>query len=243
MISSIAAKKAPAFPAGMIRTGRMGLVQYGRVLAAITSAPSTHAAVSEVVGCHPQRIREILWRMAHMGEAHVVRWDQSVHRRGPLCAVFAAGPGRSVPYPRDLKRAAQGSTLARSNPRPELISFCSALKALREGGSRAEISAATGIAPMRLSLLLRSLHAAGLMHRSAWSRESEIGSPAEVFTLGAGRDVPRPKAKTAKAKQDRYRASLRALIATQRITHATAGTGRIVVNGIQSYGILGGRTE
>ena len=243
MTSSIAAKKAPAFPDGMIRTGRMGLVQYGRVLAAITSAPSTHAAVSAVVDRQPQRIREILWRMKQMGEAHVVRWEQSVHLRGPLCAVFAAGPGFSVPYPRELKRAAPGSTLAKSNPRPELISFCSAIRALRDGGSRAEIGAATGIAPMRLSLLLRSLHADGLTHCSGWSREGESGSPAQVFTLGAGRDVPRPKPEPFKSKQDRYRAKRRALVAMQRITHATAGTGRIVVNGMQSYGMLGGRTE
>ena len=229
-----------SFPTGMVRTGRMGLVQYGRVLAAISTEPLTHVVVAQVVGRQPGRIREILWRMQQMGEAHVVRWDQPAKRRGLLVAVFAAGPGQSLPYPRDLKRAAPGSTLAKAHPKPELISFCSVLKALREGGSRAEIRAATGIAPMRLSLLLRSLHAAGLTHCSAWSREGDAGSPAQVFTLGAGRDVPRPKAQGVKAKQDRYRAKRRALIATQRITHATAGVGRIVVNGMQAYGLLGG---
>lgn len=224
----------------MVRIGRMGLVQYGRVLAAITSEPRTHVAVAGMVDRQRQRIREILWRMEHMGEAHVVRWDQPEKKRGQLCAVFAAGPGKSAPYPRELKRAAPGSMLAMSNPKPELISFCSVLKALREGGTRADIGAATGIAPMRLSLLLRSLHAARLTHCSGWYREGNDGSPAQVFMLGAGRDVPRPKALPAKAKQDRYRAKRRALIATQRITHATAGTGRIVVNGMQAYGLLGG---
>lgn len=229
-----------SFPAGMIRTGRMGLVQYGRVLAAITEQPRTAVAVSAIVDRQPQRIREILWRMEHMGEAHVVRWDQPEKLRGIMAPVFAAGPGQSVPYPRPLKRSAPGSALAKSHPKPELISFCSVLKALREGGSRAEIGAATGVAHMRLSLLLRSLHAAGLTHCSGWYREGEAGSPAQVFTLGAGRDVPRPKAQPAKAKQDRYRAKRRALIATQRITHATAGTGRIVVHGMQAYDLLGG---
>lgn len=229
-----------SFPAGMIRTGRMGLVQYGRVLAAITEQPRTSVAVADVVARQPQRIREILWRMEHMGEAHVVRWDQPEMLRGIMAPVFAAGPGQSVPYPRPLKRAAPGSTLAKSHPKPELISFCSVLKALREGGTRADIGAATGIAPMRLSLLLRSLHAARLTHCSGWYREGNDGSPAQVFMLGAGRDVPRPKALPAKAKQDRYRAKRRALIATQRITHATAGVGVINVCGRQSYDMLGG---
>lgn len=228
------------FPPGMVRTGRMGLVQYGRVLAAITEQPRTTAAVAGIVARQPQRLREILWRMRQMGEAHVVGWAQTEKLRGILAPVFAAGPGESLPYPKPLKRCEPGSTMARANPKPELISFCSVIKALREGGTRAEIHADTGIAPMRLSLLLRSLHAAGVTHRSAWARESEDGSPAEVFTLGAGRDAPRPKAMTAKAKQDRYRAKRRALIATQRITHATAGTGRIVVHGMQAYGLLGG---
>ena len=229
-----------SFPADMIRTGRMGLVQYGRVLAAITDQPRPHVAVARLVDRQPQRIREILWRMEQMGEAHVSGWQQPEKMRGQLCPVFAAGPGQSVPYPRPLKRAAPGSTLAKAHPKPELISFCSVLKALREGGTRAEIGAATGIAPMRLSLLLRSLHAAGLTHCSDWTRDGDAGKPAQVFTLGAGRDVPRPKAMTSKAKQARFRSKRRALIATQRITHATAGTGRIVVNGMQSYGLLGG---
>lgn len=229
-----------SFPANMVRTGRMGLVQYGRVLAAITEQPRTHVAVSAIVDRQPQRIREILWRMEQMGEAHVVRWDQPGSLRGIMCAVFAAGPGKSEPYPRPLKRSAPGSTLARAHPKPELISFCSVLKALREGGTRAEIGAATGIAHMRLSLLLRSLHAARLTHCSGWSREGDSGSPAQVFTLGAGRDVPRPKAQCAKEKQDRYRAKLRRKIAAQRIVHAVAGTGRIPVHGMQAYGLLGG---
>ena len=229
-----------SFPAGMVRTGRMGLVQYGRVLAAIVE-PKTAVAVAAAVDRQPQRIREILWRMEQMGEAHVVRWDQPEKLRGILAPVFAAGPGMSVKYPRPLKRSAPGSTLALAHPKPELISFCSVLKALREGGSRAEIGSATGIAPMRLSLLLRSLHQARLTHRSGWTRERESGGPAEVFTLGSGRDVPRPKAQPPKAKQDRYLAKRRMLIAMQRVTHATAGKGTITTYGQQSYDLLGGR--
>lgn len=228
-------------PTGAVRTGRMGLVQYGRVLAAITKEPLTSVSVAEILDRQPQRIREILWRMEHMGEAHVVRWDQPVMLRGQLVPVFAAGPGQSVPYPRKLNRSAPGSTLAKTNPKPELISFCTAIKALREGGTRGEIHEATGIAHMGLRRLLRSLHKDGLIHRTGWHREGESGSPAEVFVLGAGRDMPRPKPMDAKVKQDRYRIRRRALIATQRITHATAGNGTITVFGMQDYSMLGGK--
>lgn len=220
-------------------TGRMGLVQYSRVLAAITSEPRTHEQVAEIVQRQGQSIREILWRLENMGEAHVVRWQPPANRRSIMLAVFAAGPGQSVPYPRPLNRKPPGSTLARLNPKPELISFCNVIKELREGGTRAELHEATGVAPMRLGLLLHSLHRAGLVHVSGWFRDGGGGYPAQVFVLGAGKDAPRPKRISNLEKQARYRTRRRTLIAMQRVTHAVAGIGVIQVNGMQSYWLLG----
>ena len=222
-----------------INSGRMGLVQYSKVLAAITSEPRTHEQVADIVRRKGQSIREILWRLEHMGEAHVVRWQPPENRRSIMLAVFSAGPGPSVPYPRPLNRKPPGSTLARSNPKPELISFCNVIKELREGGTRAELHEATGVAPMRLGLLLHSLHRAGLVHVSGWLRDGGGGYPAQVFVLGAGKDAPRPKRLSNVEKQVRYRTRRRTLIAMQRVTHATAGSGAIQVNGMQSYGLLG----
>lgn len=211
-------------PRHAVRTGRLGLVQYGRVLAAITEQPRTHAEVAAMLGHQPQTVREILWRMQHMGEAHVIGWQQPQRLRGLLAAVFRAGPGPSAPYPRPLRRTEPGAALALRNPKPELMSFCAVLRALRAGCTRAELHQETGVAYMRLSLLVRSLRAAGLVHRCGWQvRDDGTGKPAEVFLLGPGRDVPRLPRVPAAQKQAKYLAKRRAGVAMQRMVQATAG--------------------
>lgn len=215
-------------PKSTPRPGRFGLVMYGRVLGLITDQPRTPAAVAVALGRGLQTLREVLHRMAHMGEAHVVAWAKPAHGRGLMQAVFAAGPGASVPYPRPLRRKSPpGSTLARCNPRPELMSFCHVLRLLREGCTRQELHDATGVAYMRASLLLASLHAAGLIHRSGWiARDNAAGAgrPSEVFTLGAGKDAKRPPAMTYKERHARYRNRRRDRLQAQRLTHVMAGT-------------------
>ncbi len=226
-------------PAGS-RIGRLGLVQYGRILAVISRKPCTHRDVAKAIGRGEQTMREILWRMVHLGEAHVVGWAPSDSLRGQQQAVFAGGPGESLPYPRQLCRAAPGSTLARSNPKPELIAFCSLIRELRQGVTRQELHEDTGVAMMRIGILLKSLRVAGMVHRCGWHRESQIGGkPAEVLKFGPGRDAPRPPAMTVAEKNRRHRDRRSQRIAGERIVAALQGRGRITANGIQRYDQLG----
>lgn len=212
------------------KTGRFGLTTYARILAIITAQPSTHSEVAASFdrgNTAGQSMREILHRMCDLRIAHITGWRTPENKRGILRAVFAAGPGVNAPYPRPLNKPQPGSTLARNNPRPELVAFASVIRALKsdDGVSRADLQAATGIAPMRLSLLLKQLRADKLIHRSGWAeRTSGNGVAAELFTLGAGRDTPRAAPMPRSEIGARSRRGRQAKAQTLRIIHALAGT-------------------
>lgn len=227
-------------PPSVVRTGRLGLVQYSRVVAFIAQKPRTAVEVARLMGRGAQSLREILWRLEHMGEAHVVEWRAPEKKRSIMAAVFAAGPGTSVPYPRPMKRPVPGSTLAKNNPKPELIAFCSILRALRHGSTRSELHESTGVAQMRLGILLRHMRGAHQVYRCGWATENDRqGAPAEVLKLGNGRDAPRPPAMSAQEKGQRYRDRRRRRVATERVVNALKGVAPITPYGVQSYHLLG----
>lgn len=225
----------------MPRNGRLGLQAYARILAEVAASPTTPARAGEALCVGKQSMREILWRMEHMGLVHVTGWTQPELKRGFLAPMFAAGQGVSCPYPRQLRRHAPGSSLARSTPKPELMAFASVIRCLRDGMTRREIRAETGIAVMRLGLLLRELRRLGLAHRSAWSvRDDGAGAPAEVLSYGPGKDAPRPKALTEEERGLRYRTKRRARELTAAVTHAIAGRVELPRFGVQQFQLLGG---
>ena len=188
----------------MPRNGRLGLQAYARILAEITTTPKTPAQAAEAMGIGKQSMREILWRMEHMKLAHVVGWVEPELKRGFLAPLFAGGNGESLPYPRPLRRQAPGATLARSNPKPELMSFAHICRCLTDGMTRSEIHAETGVAQMRIRLLMREMRRLKLAHRCGWiGREDGAGSPAEVLKFGRGTDAPRPRILTDKERQGR----------------------------------------
>ncbi len=225
-------------------TGRMGLQAYATVLAAVWDQPATHEDVLEHVGRGGQVLREILWRMEHLGVVREAEWRQPRARRSILGAAFIArheGDPPSAPYPRPLNKPSPGSTLARNNPRPELVAFANIVRTLRAGATRAEIREATGVAHHRISALLAVMRRLGIVHRSAWEgRDCGAGMPAEVLKLGRGRDCPRLPTLTEQEKQARYRARRSAREAGRRVTAALAGSERVVAFGPQSYHLLAG---
>jgi hypothetical protein len=235
----------PAGPGpNVVRTGRMGLQAYARALALVWHQPLTHEAVAEQMKRAPSSLREILWRMEHLGLVRVVQWQQPRKVRGILAAAFQAcqpGDPASVPYPRALTKPTPGSTLAMTQPRPELISFANILRTLRQGATRDELREVTGVAHHRLSTLVRELRTLGIAHRSTWAPRNKGGAPAEVLQLGPGRDAPRPRRQTYEEKSARYRLKRRTREAARRVNAALAGAGQAPARGVQSYHLLGGR--
>jgi hypothetical protein len=214
------------------------------VLALVWHQPLTHEAAAEQLKRGAQTMREILWRMEHLGLVRVVAWCQPRKVRGILAASFQArqpGDPASVPYPRPLAKATPGSTLAANNPRPELISFANIVRTLRDGATRGDLTEATGVMHHRLAPLLRELRSQGIAHRSGWARRDEGGAPAEVLQLGPGRDAPRPPRQTCKERHVRWRTRKNAREAGRRVNAALAGVGRVTVLGVQSYHLLGSK--
>lgn len=224
----------------MPRNGRLGLQAYARILAEITGTPKTPAQAADAMGIGKQSMREILWRMEHMKLAHVVGWVEPELKRGFLAPLFAAGNGESLPYPRPLRRQAPGATLARSNPKPELMAFAHVCRCLQAGMTRSEIHAETGVAQMRIRLLLREMRRLKLAHRCGWiGREDGAGSPAEVLKFGRGTDAPRPRILTDKERQERHRKRKRAKQISASVARAIAGQGALPKFGVQQFHLIG----
>lgn len=174
----------------------MGLQAYATLLAAVRDEPNTAIGVTEAIGrSSTQRISETLWRLTLGGHLHVSAWVPNKAGRGLFLPVFAYGKGLSAPYPRPLKRPLHGVGLWKRDPRPELRGFMRILEALTEPVSRDELRQSTGYAHHRLSLLLRCMRRLGLIHIAGWNSERP-GHPAQLFQMGAGPDVAKPKAKT-----------------------------------------------
>lgn len=224
-------------PPGTLRPGRDGQAHYARILQMLTEQPRTTAQVAVAFGRHSrQSMRQTLCRMRDMGLARITEWVPTPHQRGMRLPVFSAGQGPNAPYPNALHRPALGSGLVASDPRPELMMFAHVIRGLRHGATRRELIAMSGIARRHLTHLLRTMREIGLIHRSGWEeRDEKGGSPSEVFSMGRGRDVPKPAPMPRKEIRDRYLARCRARKAGVRVTMALAGLGSIVVAGVQDY--------
>lgn len=226
------------------RPGRMGLAAYARVLSVVTHKPMAHDDVAAKLGHAAVTVREVLWRMQHMGLVHVIGWLPHKSQRSVLRAVFKGGSGPSVPYPRELRRPTPGSVLARSQPRPALIHFASIVRAFSEGATREEVRERTGITAANLAPLIRCMRSLGILHICDWTRSvASPGKPAEVLQFGVGRDAPRPKAQSRKAIQERYRNRQRAKRATLQVLRATAGFGSAQRHGVKSFNLLGAGSQ
>lgn len=213
------------------RPGRMGLVMYARILGACVKEAKKAVDVAADLGRARQSVHEILWRLESLGVAHVEDWVKPEHQNGMMSPLFRAFPGKSEPYPRELQRPPFGRA---GGTRSEIISFASALKAMSEGATRAEVLEMTGMSWCNFAKLLRELRKQRLVHVCSWEpRSDERSADVEVLKFGPGKDAPRPKPLTPSERYRRYRLRKSAKLAGQRIVHATAGSVPIEARGIQ----------
>lgn len=190
------------------KIGRFGYATYARMLS-LVKEPASIAHVVEKTGAKRQSVREILWRMERLGLVHVADWQEPTGRSSYMEPLFVIGEGGSAPYPRTVRRAPIGST--RGRPRSELIAFAAIVRLLRQGATRNDLFEQTGVAYMRVSNLLREMRRLGLVHTSDWRcRDDGTGRPAEVLSLGAGKNAPRlrtiSRAEIQRASRQRRRA-------------------------------------
>lgn len=69
-----------------------------------------------------------------------------------------------------------------------------------------DLSELTGLQIQTVRHYLKTLHAKGIIHICDWSEDVRGSRILKVFTLGTGKDMPRPKPKGPKAACAKYRA-------------------------------------
>ena len=172
------------------RKGRFGHARYAQILAQVMAGPVTVAQVMAQHATSIQTTREILWRMERLGLARVCEWREPEPRSSYMTAAFGYADGRvSLPYPRKIARCIYSARVGR--PRSELTAFASIVECLRTGATRKRIHEETGVAYMRVAILILVMRGLRICHRSDWiARAGGAGKPAEVFSFGPVSDSP-----------------------------------------------------
>ena len=206
-----------------MKKGRLGHSRYAQILAQVMAGPVTIAEVMEKHGLQIQTARELLWRMERLGLIRVCEWREPETRSSYMVVVFGPADGRvSLPYPRQISRVIYSALMGR--PRSELTAFASIINCLRAGATRQQVHEETGVAYMRVSSVMRTMHQLGILHRSDWVvRSNGQGMPAEVFTFGPGADEPKPKTLGRAEIERRHRARKRSHDYMRHMIQATAG--------------------
>lgn len=225
----------------MTNQGRMGHAQYARILAAVMAEQMTHEEVAAKIWRGKVSVRQVLYRLHHMGVLRIAGWAKPAIGRGIYAARFAYGAGENAPYPGKLKNGPMGEALKTSRPRPELISFVSIVRCLQEGATRAEIGEQTGVAHHVLSRLLQVMRKElGIVHVSSWQiRPDGMGQRSEVLTFGPGRDAAKPRRMCEKKRSALRRVAEQQRTAMSRVLHAMHGLAAVTKNGVQTYGTMG----
>lgn len=156
-------------------------VDYARVMLAL---PARADQVAERVGMTVSCVRLILrqlWslRMAHPGEAEGARNN--------VVAVWLQGDGDAAPGVRGGGRLKPGA---------QLIAFATIWRALDGGARVSVVFEETGVSRDAVYRLLGFMRKAGGAHITTWEKD-RFGRAVAVWTLGEGRDAPRPKLRTA----------------------------------------------
>jgi hypothetical protein len=130
------------------------------------------------------------------GYVHICDWEMSP--RAWPDPVFMRGPGEACPYP--TKRPS-GKPALSSPPDPstapilpELRAFFDLLDALRDGASTCDqLVDDTGLSIISVRRVISMLHKTKQVHIVGWT----YASRGAIYSLGRGKDVPRPGRKPA----------------------------------------------
>lgn len=211
-------------PTKRANAGRLGIVGYINILAAIYREPLTVAGIRERVGVGRTAIGYFIAGARHLRLVHIAGWQQEYNR--PTLPMYAFGAGQDAPPPalRPTGKPIAGvrvSTICR--PKPEVISCAAFLRAIADGATKVELAEHCGMSHCTVRLAIRALQRHRMVHVSAWIPTPGARTYTAVWQLGEGRSAarPAPQPKTVIAK--RWRDAQRAKADMLQVLHAVAG--------------------
>lgn len=82
-----------------------------------------------------------------------------------------------------------------------------------------QLSDLTGLAVGTVRHYLKTLHAKGIIHICDWTEDARGNRTLKVFTLGTGKDMPKPKPAGPKAACAKYRAKQKQIALVSIFNH------------------------
>ena len=153
---------------------------YIAVLGCLATGPATAAEIGAKIGSQSLSVRSTLRRMSALRLVHVESIVAGPRNALTMRWAIGAAPARAA------------ATCAPLQPRAELISLASLLRALNEPLSAAQLADVTGTSKGHLYRTLPLLKAAGLTRIAEWHVRLHGGPPVALYARGTGPDATRP---------------------------------------------------
>lgn len=210
------------------KTRRIGLCGYAHILRAVIDHADTRARL--LVRCKLGRSAglRIFNTLHRLRIFHIFAWETMP--RGRWLPVYAFGARADAPLPARRPNGDIGETGPQElSPflSPQVIGFVTLLRALEQPASVVEMALATGIAECTLRRVITCMRGLGLVRVGEWrSSWAGSGSPTALYEFAIDqRDAPRPRRKSRKAINLRYRMSRAALAQQRAMTFAPMSPG------------------
>lgn len=191
---------------------RLGWSGYVGILAALHAKPMCLPDMPAVMGIGRDTLYRLIPGLYSAGWLHVSAWEL---RPSNTLPVYAFGPGDDAPAPtmRPTGRPVEGARILADTPSPEVIAFCSMLRAISDTSACiSDIALETGSHRETIRTALDALVDAGLAHLSAWQPRfcNPTGPIAAHYKIGAGSRAKKPSKKARRyASSKRWRNSVK----------------------------------
>lgn len=166
---------------------------YAKLLRALVDSPITWKQASEATGLSRNTAPKLLRALDDMDEVHVCRWEipEGGSAKSRL-AVYALGPGESVPWPGGSR------TRKRMGLPAQLVVFMSVVRALKQNAYHgAGVAREVGIHHQSGMKIIKALKRQRLIYVSDYDLRPSAGYGARLYEWGPDkRDKAKPAARS-----------------------------------------------
>lgn len=204
-------QRVPRVKSTRSAAGPLGMAGYARALVALKRTPLSTEGLSRALRIGRTAACPLLASLHALHLVHISGWEQRDNT--PTVPRYSLGQAAdaAAPATRPSGRPAGAPRIPRvRRPRAEIVSLANLVRALESPISKRELVAHCGIGLGTTRAVLRVLHAARLVHVSAWVATGRAYQPAAYWMLGKGPDEPRPARQAPAVTQQRYRIAAKA---------------------------------